>query len=98
MQQIHIIGNLVSDARQVQGQNGAEPFLSLKVAVNDKKGEIEVKTFYEATYNKVGGVFPFLKKGKKVYISGTPSAKVFQTKEGENVAIISIRIHTLELL
>lgn len=97
MQQIQIIGNLAMDAALIQGQNGSDPFVSMKVICNDKKGEVETKVFYEATY-KSTGAFNFLKQGKKVYLSGTPTVRAYQTKDGNLAGQIVIRVHTLELL
>lgn len=97
MQKIEIIGNLAKDAAMVQSQNGGDPFMSFKVICNEKKGDADVKTTYEVT-GKSSGVFQFLKQGKKVFVSGTPSARAYLTKEGAPAAQLIIRAHNLELL
>lgn len=97
MQNIEIIGNLAQDAAMVPSKNGGEPFISFKVICNEKKGDTEIKTVYEVT-GKSSGVFQFLKQGKRVFVSGTPSARAYQSKDGNLVGQIVIRAHNLELL
>lgn len=97
MQRIEIIGNLYKDATLIQGQNGGDPFISMKIICNDKKGDNETKVFYDATCRSTG-VLNFLKTGKKVYVAGTPYAKAYQTKDGNMAASLGIRVHELELL
>ena len=48
MQRIEIIGHLAKDAVRVEGQNGGNPFMSFTVICNERRGEDEVKTAYEA--------------------------------------------------
>lgn len=97
MQKIEIIGNLVADAAMVQSKTGGEPFMSFKVTCNEKKGDSDIKTTYEVT-GKSTGVFQFLKTGKKVFVSGTPSVRAYVNKEGNPAAQLIIRMHGLELL
>ena len=97
MQRIEIIGNLAKDAVRVEGQNGGSPFMSFTVICNDKRGEDEIKTSYEVT-STVTGVLDFLKKGKQVFVGGFPSARAFQTKDGECAAQMRISAHVIELL
>ena len=97
MQRIEIIGNLAKDAVRVEGQNGGSPFMSFTVICNEKKGDNEVKASYEVT-GAVTGVLDFLKKGKQVFVSGYPSARAFQTKEGSAAAQIRIAAQVIDLL
>lgn len=97
MQRIEIIGNLAKDAEEVQGRMNAESFISMRVIVNDKKGEIETTETYEVSYRSTG-VLQYLKKGKKVYVTGVPYAKAYRTHEGELKAQMHIRALDLELL
>ena len=69
MQRIEIIGNLAKDAVRVEGQNGGNPFMSLTVICNDRRGDAEYKNAYEVTA-PVSGVLDFLKKGK-YYVTGS---------------------------
>lgn len=97
MQRIEIIGNLAKDASLVQGQNGMDSFISMRVVCNEKKGDMDSKVYYDVT-SKSGGVFNFLKQGKKIYVSGVPSVRAYQNKEGVATGNILIRAHTVELL
>ena len=97
MQRIEIIGNLAKDAVRVEGQNGGTPFMSFTVICNEKKGESEIKTSYEVT-GSVTGVLDFLKKGKQVFVAGSPSARAYQTKEGEPAAQMRISAQMIDLL
>ena len=97
MQRIEIIGNLANDAVRVEGQNGGTPFMSFTVICNEKKGESEIKTSYEVT-SSVTGVLDFLKKGKQVFVAGYPSARAYQTKEGEPAAQMRISAQMIDLL
>jgi len=97
MQRIEIIGNLAKDAAMVQSQNGGDPFMSFKVICNEKKGDADVKTTYEVT-GKSTGAFQFLKQGKKVFVSGSPSSRAYLTKEGSPASQMVIRAHNIELL
>lgn len=97
MQQIMVVGNLLQDAASVQGHNGGEPFISFKVVCNEKKGDLETKTIYEATYRS-SGVLDYLKKGKKVLLLGTPAVRAYMSKDNAPVGQLVVRVHSLELL
>ena len=97
MQRIEIIGHLAKDAVRVEGQNGGNPFMSFTVICNERRGEDEVKTAYEVAY-VVSGVLDFLKKGKAVWVAGYPSARAYQSKEGEPAAPMRISAQSIELL
>ena len=97
MQRIEIIGNLAKDAVRVEGQNGGNPFMSLTVICNDRRGDAEYKNAYEVTA-PVSGVLDFLKKGKAVWVAGYPSARAYQSKEGEPAAQMRISAQAIDLL
>lgn len=97
MQRIEIIGNLAKDAVRVEGQNGGSPFMSFTVICNEKKGENDYKTSYEVT-SQVTGALDFLKKGKQVFVSGYPSARTYENKEGQTVAQMRIAAQMIDLL
>lgn len=97
MQQIMAVGNLLQDAATVQGHNGGDPFISFKIVCNEKKGDMDTKTIYEATYRS-SGVLDYLKKGKKVLLVGSPSVRAYMSKDNVPVGQIVIRVHSLELL
>ena len=97
MQRIEIIGNLAKDAVRVEGQNGGHPFMSFTVICNEKKGETEYKAVYEVTA-AVTGALDFLKKGKQVFVSGYPSARAYQGKDGAPAAQMRISAQSIDLL
>jgi len=97
MQRIEIIGNLAKDAVRVDGQNGGNPFMAFTVICNEKKGDNEIKAFYEVTAN-LTGVLDFLKKGRQVYVAGYPTARAFLTKENEPAAQMRIGAQVIDLL
>ena len=46
MQRIEIIGNLAKDAVRVEGQDGGNPFMSLTVICNDRRGDAVAYAFW----------------------------------------------------
>ena len=94
MQTITITGNLCADA-EVR-QSGDIEVMSFKVAVNERIGEEETKTFYSCGMRKTG-VLQFLKKGRKVLASGDFRQKVVE-KDGKTYVNNDIRVSRLELL
>lgn len=94
MQTITITGNLCADA-EVR-QSGDVEMMSFKVAVNERRGEEETKTFYSCSMRKTG-VLQFLKKGRKVLVSGDFCQKVVE-KDGKTYVNSDIRVSKLELL
>ena len=71
--------------------------MSLTVICNDRRGDAEYKNAYEVTA-PVSGVLDFLKKGKAVWVAGYPSARAYQSKEGEPAAQMRISAQSIELL
>ncbi len=97
MQRIEIIGNLAKDAAHFEGQNGRPPFLSFTVICNEKRGETELRIPYEITTSACG-LLEFLKKGKQVFVAGTPSAKAYLNKENQPMGQMRISAQNIELL
>ena len=94
MQNITISGNLASDARTIQGQNGNEN-MSFSVAVNDmRKGEKTV-TYYDVSCPKTG-VFDYLKKGQGVVVSGRLAISTVE-KDDRTYTNINVYARDLEL-
>lgn len=98
MEQIQIIGNLASDARQVESRTpGGEPFIAFTVIVNERRGDIETRNSYSVTH-RFSKVIEHLKVGKAVFVQGRPSAEAFLAQDGTPRARISIRADVLRLL
>lgn len=82
MQKLEIIGNIGADA-VVQPYNGQE-FVSFRVADTQKVRvngqETEQTTWIDVTLNgNGGGLFKYLKRGQKVFVSGRPAYRIFDS-------------------
>uniref|UniRef100_UPI003562C3C6 single-stranded DNA-binding protein n=1 Tax=Bacteroides fragilis TaxID=817 RepID=UPI003562C3C6 len=73
-----IIGNLGRDAEVKTSKNGKN-FLTFTVAHTEKHGETEETTWISCIYYNEK-VASYLTKGKKVYISGSLSVRVYNDK------------------
>lgn len=97
MNNLQIIGNVVSDA-EVKDFSG-KPCIVFKVAVNEKnsKGEQE-STFFNCykTGDKTA-VSQYIKKGDKIFVSGRLSVKNSE-KDGKTFTNININVNIIELL
>lgn len=82
MQKLEIIGNIGADA-VVKPYNGQE-FVSFRVADTQKikinGQESEQTTWIDVTMNgNGGGLLKYLKKGQKVFVSGRPTYRIFDS-------------------
>lgn len=73
MIKLSVIGNITADAEVYDKRD--KPFIKFSVAVNNKDKVTFVDVF--TTKLKIGG---YLKKGKKVYVSGIMSVNEFKGK------------------
>jgi single-strand DNA-binding protein len=97
MQKLIVIGNLGVDA-EVKNANGKE-FISFKVAdtskFTDQKGNVSETTTWincAMTGDKDTKVWPFLKKGVKVYVEGRPSYRLYSS-EKQRCMLVSVDLH-----
>lgn len=78
MLKIEVIGNLGADA-EMKSVNGSE-FISMNVAHNIKRGEVEQTTWCSvslpATFKNT---LPYLKKGTRVYVRGDLGLRVYSS-------------------
>jgi single-strand DNA-binding protein len=99
MQRIDIMGNLAKDC-EVRDVNN-DKVINFEVAVNEGSDANKTTTYYKCTLwkkdGKGGGVAELLKKGKKVFVSGKPSAGHYTGKDGVVVAFMKIAVYTLEI-
>lgn len=101
MQQISIIGNLGADARR-QTSNGKE-FISFNVAVTEKYTsngtEVKNTTWYSCTMqNASAKVFDYLWKGQKVYVSGRPVYRLYDSQAHRcKMLDVGIMVNLIEL-
>ena len=104
MLEIKAIGNICQDA-VIKDFNG-QKFYGFTVATDesytDKQGQKHEKTTYvsclKPIFSEQSTLGNYLKKGVKVYISGTPSARGFATKDGNIGAGLNCKVEELELL
>jgi single-strand DNA-binding protein len=99
-----MIGFLGQDA-EVRDANG-QKVISFRIAhtekYTDRSGNpVENTTWVGCSYWRPAdrtGVAQYLKKGTQVYVEGFPSARAYQTKDGQNAASLDMRVLSLELL
>ena len=104
MQILQVIGNLGADAKIVD--NGGRPFISFNVADTerwkDESGQDhERTTWISCAYNGDAStpVFPYLKKGTKVYVSGRQRTRVYSSeKERRMIAGVNLSVNHIELV
>lgn len=98
-----VIGNLGADAHVEQ--NNGRPFVSFKVAHNDRYTKedgtiVENLQWISCALNGDGGaLLQHLKKGRQVYVEGRCSVRVFSSeKERRMVAGVNLSVDHLELI
>ncbi len=98
-----IIGNVGSDAtiKTFGGRN----YLSFSVAhsysYTDESGERIERTQWVSCLRRVGEnstLINYVTKGKKVYVEGNLTAKVYESSYGTHEVSLSVRVSHLELL
>ncbi|ATL49537.1 single-stranded DNA-binding protein [Chitinophaga caeni] len=101
MLKLQIIGNIGSDARC--GNVKDRSVLNFSVAHNEKtkdaNGETQEQTVWVdcALWDREA-LEPYLKKGKKVFVEGLPSAASYNNSNGEMVTALKLSVHKLELM
>lgn len=92
-------GTLGADARQHTPKNGGKEFMLFTLAVNryykDKQGQNQQKTIWYKVFSYRLGLLPYLKKGRRVLVEGTPSAEGYQAEDGSIRAQIQLSLTAL---
>lgn len=103
MLQFTIIGNLGADA-QIKSENG-KSFVSFNVGHNDRwqgqDGVVHESTVWVscALNGDGGGLLPYLRKGRTVFVQGRGSARVYSSEKARGyVAGLNISVDRLELI
>ena len=97
MKSIAIIGNLTRDCKIYEGEGGQSQSATFSVAVGDRLKRDAPATYFGCrTYQQ--GVFPYLKKGKKVYLQGDFYTSQGTNNEGQAVTYLNVNVKNLELL
>lgn len=88
-----IIGTLGKDAevKSIAGNN----YTVFDVAVKDREETIWINCL---KFDKEGKLAPYLHKGDKVFIEGTPRIKAFVNKSGEAIATETVMVDNLEFV
>lgn len=102
MLRVEGIGNLTRDpeTRTVQkGENGGK-VCNFTVAASVGYGDYKRTEFVRvAAWNGLGETcMKFLRKGSKVYISGTPTVNTYVNSNGEAAGNIELRLEEVEFL
>lgn len=101
MMKLMVIGNIGADAEQRE-TNGRK-YTTFNVAVSSKYknqdgSETERTTWISCSRDGHSNVDQYLKKGKQVYIEGTPSVSLYTDNQGRQQCGIRLSVHTIQLL
>ena len=102
MDKTMVIGNLTADpvCRNVDTANGEAIVCNFSIAVNRYAGGNKTTKYYRVScWNKQAeNAGKYLKKGSKVYVSGTASARAFTNRDGILSASLEIDANEIEYL
>lgn len=103
MNRCEIIGYIGQDAKV--NDLGGNQVINFSVAVSesyikkDTGEKITNTTWYECDrWSNNTQIAQYLKKGQQVYVSGTPTARAWQTENGELKAVLGINVNQIKLL
>lgn len=98
MYQIQAIGNLTRDAG-IKNFNGSN-FIEGSIAVNRKVNGVEYTDYIDFTLSSDRGtIFPYLTKGKKIFIQGLPRMRAYiSDRDRQPHASMSVMVDRIELL
>lgn len=101
MFKVEIIGNLGQDSKVVE--NNGNKFVSFSVAHSEKwkdnqNVEHEETTWFGCTLNgDGGGLLPYLKAGKQVFIRGNGKVRTYPGNDNQVHATCDVRITEIQL-
>lgn len=96
MLEMQIVGNIGQDAMVSSTEHGVVARFS--VAHSEKRGDSKITTWVDCSLWDREKVFPYLKKGAKVWLRGFPSIKTYEDKGGQKQSTLRINAHSIELL
>lgn len=96
-----VIGNIGADA--VQRETNGRKYTTFNVAVSSKYKnqdgtETERTTWISCARDGQSPVDQWLKKGRQVYMEGTPSVSMFTDNQGHPNCNLKLAVHRIELL
>lgn len=102
MIKLQVIGNLGADCiqKEVNGKNVINFNVAHSERFRDSAGNIKDRTIWVncAYWTDRTAVAQYLKKGKTVYVEGTPEAEAYTNREGQAAATLRLRVFNLQLL
>lgn len=102
MEQKTLIGNLGRDAEvKTFGAESAE-YIVMNIATSrkDSQGTEHTKwhsVFLRASESRKNNLMPYLTKGTKIYVQGTPHESIYTTKEGTPQISYSVNADSVEI-
>lgn len=102
MIKLQIVGNLGADCiqKEVNGKNVINFNVAHTEKFKDAQGNLKERTTWVncAYWTDRIAVAQYLKKGKQVYVEGTPEAEAYTNKENQPAATLRMRVRDLQLL
>lgn len=101
MMKMTVIGNIGADA--VQRETNGRKYTTFNVAVSSKYKnqdgtETERTTWISCARDGQSPVDQWLKRGRQVYMEGTPSVSMFTDNQGHPNCNLKLAVHRIELL
>jgi len=102
MIKLQIVGNLGADC--IQKEVNGKTVINFNVAHTEKfkdaQGNLKERTTWVncAYWTDRTAVAQYLKKGKQVYVEGSPEAEAYTNKENQPAATLRMRVRELQLL
>lgn len=96
-----VIGNIGADA--VQRETNGRKYTTFNVAVSTKYKnqdgtEMERTTWISCARDGQSPIDQWLKRGRQVYVEGTPSVSMFTDNQGHPNCNLKLAVHRIELL
>ncbi len=102
MIKLQIVGNLGADCiqKEVNGKNVINFNVAHTEKFKDAQGNLKERTTWVncAYWTDRTAVAQYLKKGKQVYVEGSPEAEAYTNKENQPAATLRLRVRDLQLL
>lgn len=96
------IGHLGKDClvNQVNGKNVMNFSVAHSEKYKDNQGVQKERTIWVdcAYWSDRVAIAPYLKKGTNVYVEGQPDVRAYTTQDGRNLATLTLRVATVQLL
>jgi len=102
MIKLQIVGNLGADCiqKEVNGKNVINFNVAHTEKFKDAQGNVKEKTIWAncAYWTDRTAVAQYLKKGKLVFVDGSPEVEAYTNKDGQPAGTLRVRVRDLQLL